>query len=205
MKNNKVKNAVGVILTEQKNVAAHVAHLSPSEKRRVLMKVANECASSGYHSVMKEAIKLLGFRDEEVLIFATATIGGGRPQMVSDIVKTFCRDTRVARGVLGEAARRMISWAERAQEPTHLFEAIECVKLRKEKIGSKEYKGSSFYNQATYLAGFILWLAEDFLQTNPIFLDSRDEVVKQLREMVPDDADWQQLQKNKGRLGGPRK
>jgi hypothetical protein len=79
------------------------------------------------------------------------------------------------------------------------------VKLRKEKIGSKEYKGSSFYNQATYLAGFILWLAEDFLQTNPIFLDSRDEVVKQLREMVPDDADWQQLQKNKGRLGGPRK
>jgi phage tail tape-measure protein len=41
MKNNKVKNAVGVILTEQKNVAAHVAHLSPSEKRRVLMKVAN--------------------------------------------------------------------------------------------------------------------------------------------------------------------
>jgi hypothetical protein len=154
---------------------------------------------------MKEAIKLLGFRDEEVLIFATATIAGGRPQMVSDIVKAFCCDTRVARGVLGEAARRMIRWAERAQDITHLYEAIECVKLRKEKIGLKECKGSYFYNQATYLGGFILWLAEDFLQANPILRDSYDEVVKQLREMVPEDADWLRLNENKRRLGGPRK
>jgi hypothetical protein len=205
MKNNRVEKVVGIIIKEQKNLATHVAHLDSSEKRRALMSVAHFSASAGYDGVMREAIELLGFRDEEVLIFAMATIAGGRPQMVPRIIKRFCRNTAIARDVLGESARRIISWAERTEEPSYLHTAIDCVRLFKEKIGAAPKGTYSSPNQATIVAGFILWLAEDLLKAEPLTRETHDKIVAELHELVPDEACWERLQQSKGRLGGPRK
>ena len=207
MKSTKVERAIGIILTKQTNIAKHVEGLNPEEKRRVLMYVANESASSGFDHVMLESIKLLGFRDEEALIFATAALGGHRPLMVPRIVKKFCRNTAIARCELGSAARANLGMADqlRGDESQWIDGAVQCVELMGEKI-KPNAKGVSWNNDATNLTLFILWVLEEaYAQERVRNKELYETTLQQLRKLVPSESDWKWLQDNKRRMGGPRK
>lgn len=195
----RVQKAVEAITLDQKNLATHIEGLEPSEQRRVLMCVANEASEQGLQHVMEKALTLLGFRDEEVLIFATACIRC-RPQMVEGIVKRFCSDTAIAKHELDQAARALIHWAQGNRDaPNKLIEACWCVQLMREEIRH----GSVLHNNdATNLTLFILAENEKARVEDERNGSMCDLVTRVLRELVPNDKDWENLLKNKERMGG---
>jgi hypothetical protein len=153
MKNNKkVENAIGNILKHQKELASHVSDLSPSERRRTLMYVANFATTAGYSKVLEEAIDLLGLRNEEVLVFATACLAG-RPIMVPHLVKRFCDDTSIARQELARAAT-LLMYNESKFRDGNLLEVVDCIILMKADIGEQ--------TDVTYLASRLLKLSKQF-------------------------------------------
>lgn len=189
MKTNKVSDVIKAILSEQKNTARHIEHLDSAEKQRALIGVLSTAIPAGYNPLVMETIELLGFRNEEVLIFATAAIGGGRPQLVPEIVRKFCDDTAIAKYELGRCITALLNQAKYAETTWHLVKAVECVKLLQEKI--EVVDNFMLWTEATVCAVCIL-------HTCTVVKDQSysNSVKEELRKMVPDDNTWKLLQEN---------
>lgn len=214
MKNHRVESAIGKILKEGMgaDLEGYIDHLNPRERRRVLMCVANaSVVNNGQNNIdlrLFKAITLLGFRDEEVLIFATAALGEvGNAALVPEIVERFCRNPKIARHELWMAARKLISNAKDFRMPHILFPAIECVRLYGEKLGARQPNKMLHHNMSTRLAGHILWVV-DYIRNrakhgeNIHNLWRCDEIVKRVKNMTLDEAHWNRVLEEKVPLDG---
>jgi hypothetical protein len=178
MKNPRVDAAIRAIIKlnakpdelSKGKIEEELEDLSPEEKRRVLMHVANY-AISGHEMLTLEVIELLEVRNQEVLVFANAALGCRAPTLVPKLVKRFCKETEIARKELARAAFKAIDVALDVSVGPHvrmvwLRIAVECVLLMQTSVGP-QFKGLKWNNEATNLVLFIVYALDTLVASYP--------------------------------------
>lgn len=195
MKSSAVERAIGGILKDGLIVNHLSGELSEKEVRRVVMFIANFAARAGKEPLMHEALKLLGFRDQEILIFVSACLHHKSVYMVPSMVEQFCRETALARRELAIAAGILIKCSMEFRLIDPLVKAVRCVGLMHEQI-SRYAKGDNWDNGATKVTCRIVGVLSHTFGS-PFTGEAKDRVVVPLRFLVKSDEDWEWILEHK--------